>query len=149
MDPILRAVAIYFVLLVIFRIAGRRSLGHITTFDLVLALIIGETVEGALLGEDHSLTNAVLLVLTLVGMDLLTSLVKQRSPAVARVLEGVPILVVEEGAPHRDRMDRERIGVDDILGAARETQGLGRMEQIRYAVVEPNGSISVIPKEGA
>lgn len=149
MDPIFRAVAVYFVLLIIFRVTGRRSLAHITTFDLVLALIVGETVEGALVGEDHSLTNAVLLVLTLIGVDLLVSVVKQRSPWIARILEGIPVLVVEDGKLHRDRMDRERIDTDDILGAARETQGLGRLEQVRYAVVEPNGSISVIPKDDA
>jgi len=148
-DPIFRAVAVYFVLLIIFRVTGRRSLAHITTFDLVLALIVGETVEGALVGEDHSLTNAVLLVLTLIGVDLLVSVVKQRSPWIARILEGIPVLVVEDGKLHRDRMDRERIDTDDILGAARETQGLGRLEQVRYAVVEPNGSISVIPKDDA
>jgi uncharacterized membrane protein YcaP (DUF421 family) len=147
MDTIVRALVIYFVLLVIFRIAGKRSLAQITTFDLVLALIVGETVEGALVGDDQSLTNAVLLVLTLVGVDLVTALVKQRSPLLARVLEGLPVLVVENGSPHPDRLDRERIDRADILEAARQQQGLGRMEQIDYAVVEPNGEISVIPKE--
>jgi uncharacterized membrane protein YcaP (DUF421 family) len=147
MDTIVRALVIYFVLLVIFRIAGKRSLAQITTFDLVLALIVGETVEGALVGDDQSLTNAVLLVLTLVGVDLVTALVKQRFPLLARVLEGLPVLVVENGSPHPDRLDRERIDRADILEAARQQQGLGRMEQIDYAVVEPNGEISVIPKE--
>jgi uncharacterized membrane protein YcaP (DUF421 family) len=149
MDSILRAVAIYFFLLVLFRVVGKRSLAQLTTFDLVLALIVGETVEGALVGEDHSFTNAVLLVITLVGVDLVTSLAKQRSPLVTRILEGMPVLVVERGKLHEDRMDRERIDRGDILGAARQHQGVGRMDQVDYAIVETSGEISVIPKESS
>jgi uncharacterized membrane protein YcaP (DUF421 family) len=149
MDTILRAVFVFFLLLVIFRIAGRRTLAQITTFDLVLTLIISEAIQGALLNSsDHSLTNAFLLVVTLVGLDIGLSLLKMRSQRLERLIEGVPVVIVEEGVLHQDRMERERVDRGDLLEAARELQGLGRIDQIRYAVVEKNGRVTIVPKEG-
>lgn len=146
MSTILRAVILYIVLLVIFRIAGKRSFSQITTFDFVLLLIIGESIQQALLGEDFSLINAVLAVGTLVMLDILISLVKQRSPALDQVLESAPLILVENGKLIEDRMQRERVGKDDILEKARELQGLERLEDIQYAVLERSGGITIIPK---
>ena len=76
MDAVLRAGSIYFILLLIFRISGKRTLSQITTFDFVLLLIVGEATQQGLLGDDFSVTNAILLVLTLVGIDVVLSEVK-------------------------------------------------------------------------
>jgi uncharacterized membrane protein YcaP (DUF421 family) len=146
-DAVLRAAAIYAFLLLIFRIAGKRSLSQITTFDFVLLLIIGEATQQALLGNDFSITNALLIIVTLVGVDIGMSLWKQRSPALEKLVDGVPLVIVEEGKPLKDRMDKARVDEADILTAARELQGLERMDQIKYAVLERSGGISIVPKQ--
>ncbi|MDP9372336.1 MAG: DUF421 domain-containing protein [Chloroflexota bacterium] len=149
MDSVLRSAAIYVFLLVIFRIAGRRTLSEMTSFDFVLLLIVSEATQQGLLGNDFSLTNAFLVILTLIGLDVTLSLWKQRSPRVEKLLDGVPMVIVEDGRPLKDRMDKARIDEEDILTAARELQGLARMDQIQYAVLERSGGISVIPKQGS
>lgn len=146
MGSILRAVAIYVVLVIIFRISGRRSISQITNFDFVLLLIISEATQNAMLGSDYSMTNGFLVILTLVGLDILLSVWKERSPTVEKLLDGVPMVIVEDGKPLRERMNKARIGDDDVLIAARQLQGLERMEQIKYAVLERNGGISIIPR---
>lgn len=145
MDAILRGVAIYFFLLVIFRVAGRRTLSELSSFDFVLMLVVGESTQQALLSEDYSVTNACLLIITLVGIDILLAWVKQRSGAVERWLDGVPLVVLADGQPLHDRMKKARIDDFDILDAARKLRGLERFDQIKYAVLERNGGITIIP----
>jgi uncharacterized membrane protein YcaP (DUF421 family) len=147
MDSVLRGAALYLFLMVLFRVAGKRTLSDVTTFDFVLLLIVGEATQQALLGEDFSLTNAFLVILTLIGLDIAISLWQQRWPGLAKWLEGVPLVIVEHGQPLRERMRRARVSEDDILTAARERQGLARMDQIQYAVLERSGGISIIPKQ--
>jgi len=146
MESVLRAAAIYLLLLILFRIAGRRSLADITTFDLLLLMIIGEATQQALLGNDFSLINAALVIVTLIVIDVGLSLLKLRHPAVDRLIEGSPTLIVEYGRPLRARLAEARLREEDILLAARQTQGLERMEQIRFAILEKNGKISIIPE---
>jgi uncharacterized membrane protein YcaP (DUF421 family) len=146
MEPILRGLAVYVFLLVVFRLSGKRSLAETTSFDLVLLLIISETTQQAMVDHDHSMTNAFLLIVTLVGADILLSLIKQRAPAAERWIDGVPIVIVREGRLIEDRARRERIDENDVLEAARLEQGLESMEQIKYAVLERGGRISIIPK---
>jgi uncharacterized membrane protein YcaP (DUF421 family) len=145
MDAVVRALIIYVFLMIIFRVSGKRSLGQITTFDFVLLLIIGESVQQGLIGEDFSLTKAVLLIVTLVIADIGFSLWKQRWPAIGKFMDGVPVIVVEHGKPIEEHMSRARVDIADILSAARETHGLERIDQIKYAVLERNGGISIIP----
>ena len=147
MQSVFRAAAIYFILLLVFRVSGNRAIGQITTFDFVLLLIISEAIQQAMITTDYSLTNAFLLVVTLVGLDIMMSLWKQRSEKVARVLDGLPILVIEDGKLHHDRMQKERVDEGDILQVARDKHGLERLEQIKHAVVEASGGISVVPKK--
>ncbi len=146
MEPVLRALAIYGFLLVLFRLTGKRSLSQITTFDFILLLIISEALQNGLVGQDYSLTTAVVLVVTLVGADVGLSFVKCRSRRIDRWLEGTPLIVVAHGRPLADRMARERIDEDDVLTAARQLHGLERMDQIKYAILERSGGISVIPR---
>ncbi|WP_027602499.1 MULTISPECIES: DUF421 domain-containing protein [Pseudomonas] len=148
MESVLRAAALYAFLLVLFRITGRRALSEITTFDFVLLLVIGEATQQALLGDDFSVINAFLVIATLVLIDILLSLFKERSPRVGRFLDGVPLIVVEYGKPLTERLRKARLTEEDILEAARQSQGLERLEQIRFAVLEKNGQISVIPEPG-
>jgi uncharacterized membrane protein YcaP (DUF421 family) len=147
MDSVLRGVIIYFILLVILRVSGRRTLGQMTTFDFVLLLIIAETTQQALLGEDFSLTNAGLLIVTLMVIDIGLSLLRERWPRLNRIIEGLPLILVEDGGPIKERVDQSRVDEEDILAAARESQGIERMDQIKYAVLERNGGTSIIPKQ--
>lgn len=131
MDAVLRGLAVYIFLLIVFRIAGKRSVAEVTTFDFILILIIAEATQQALLGQDYSITNAFLLIITLLGADILMSLIKQRSPQAEKWLDGVPLVIVENSRPLHDRMDKARVDESDILTAARERLGLERMDQIK------------------
>jgi uncharacterized membrane protein YcaP (DUF421 family) len=148
MDAIVRGLAVYLFLLILFRIAGRRTLGNITNFDFVLLLIISEATQNAMIGNDYSVTNGFLVILTLVGLDIVFSFMKQRFPAMERYVDGLPLVLVEQGRPLKDLMKRVRVDEQDILASAREKHGLERMEQIKYAILETNGMISIVPKAG-
>jgi uncharacterized membrane protein YcaP (DUF421 family) len=147
MEMILRAAFVYCFLLLLFRIAGKRTLSQITNFDLVLTLILSESIQNALTDDDRSVTGAVLLVTTLVGLNILLSLLKMRLPWLEIALEGSPTILFEKGKKHDDRMKAERVDDADILEAARVAQGISRLDQIDYVVVEKDGQISVVPKE--
>ncbi|MDG9930713.1 MULTISPECIES: YetF domain-containing protein [Pseudomonas] len=147
MDAVLRAAAIYFALLILFKLAGRRSLSELTIFDFVLLLIIGEATQQALLGDDFSITNAILVIATLLAIDIFLNNLKWRSERFDTWLEGSPVIVVEHGRPLENRLKAARIKTEDILEAAREKQGIDRIDQIKFAIIEKNGAISVVPEE--
>lgn len=146
MDSVIRGLSIFVILLLVFRIAGKRTLHETTTFDFVLILIVSETVQQAMIDNDNSVTNAFILIVTLVGVNVVFSLLKQRFKWFAKITEGTPVVVIEHGRIHHDRMEKERIDQDDILNAARERRGLRGMDEVESAVLERDGSISVIPK---
>jgi uncharacterized membrane protein YcaP (DUF421 family) len=145
MDAVLRALTIYLILMVIFRLSGKRGLADVTTFDFILLLIISEATQNALLGNDYSLTNAAVIIVTLVTVDIVLSIVTSRSVKVEKLLSDVPTIVVEDGRVLDDRMSKLRMSVDDVLEQARVGHGLERLDQIKYAVVERSGTISIIP----
>jgi uncharacterized membrane protein YcaP (DUF421 family) len=147
METVINATVVYLFLLLMFRIAGKRTLAQVTTFDFVLLLIISEAVQQAMIGEDNSITNAFLLVMTLIGLNVLFSEIKLRWKAAEAVLDGAPLLIVENGKAKEDLMYKERVDVDDVLDAARERHGLERLEQVKFAVLERNGKISIVPNE--
>lgn len=147
MDSVLRAAAVYVFLLIIVRAAGRRTLGEMTAFDFVLLLIISEAIQNAMIGDDYSLTNSFLVVTTLVGIDVALTIGKVRFPRLDKWIDGTPTILVVHGRPLRDRMEWARVDTHDVLEAARELRGLERMEQIKYAVLECDGGITIIPED--
>lgn len=149
MESVLRAVVVYLFLLVVFRLSGKRTLGEVSAFDAVLLLIISEATTQALVGQDYSLVNAALVITTLVGTDMLLSKLKKRSPQLEQVLDSVSLLLIDDGKPQRARMEQECVDEADILEAARKSQGISRLDQIRYAILEKNGGITVVPKEAS
>jgi uncharacterized membrane protein YcaP (DUF421 family) len=146
MDAVVRGAMVYLFLLLLFRLAGRRTLAQMTSFDFVFLLIISEATQNAMIGDDYSMTNGMLVVLTLVGLDIFLSHLKRWSTTADKWLDGRPTIIVEQGRPKTDIMSRARIDEQDVLAAARESQGLERMDQIKYAVLEASGSISIIPR---
>ena len=146
MDSVLRAAAIYLVVLVVFRLAGRRTLSELTTFDFVLLLIIGEATQQALLGDDFSIVNAMVVIVSLVVFDITLSLLKNKSRWLSKLIDGEPMIIVEHGQVLESRIRKARIDEGDILEAARHSQGLERIDQIKFAILEKDGKISIIPR---
>ena len=149
MDAVLRGTAIYVVLLLLFRLTGRRALSQVTTFDLVILLIISEATQQALLGEDFSLTQAALVIATLLLVDRGADYLSWRSDRFRRVTESVPAILVENGRVLSDVMTKFHVSIDDVMTAGREAHGLERMDQIKWAVLETSGGISVVPYQVA
>jgi uncharacterized membrane protein YcaP (DUF421 family) len=145
MNPVIRGLAVYLFVFIIFRILGKRSLAEVTTFDFVLLLIISETTTDALIGEDYSLMACFIMVTTLVSIDLIMSLLKSRFKMFDKISDGAPLIIVDNGKLLKQRMNKSRVDEEDILEAARAVHGLETMDQIRYAVLERDGSISIIP----
>ncbi|WP_242921329.1 DUF421 domain-containing protein [Pontibacter liquoris] len=146
MDSVIRGLAIYFFLLLIFKVSGKRSLHDTTTFDFVLLLIISETTQQALLADDFSLVNGFILITTLVFTDIVLSLVKQKFKTTDKVLDGTPTILVDNGKLLKDRMEKVRVDEGDIMESARKLRGLESMQQVKYAILENDGSISIIPR---
>jgi uncharacterized membrane protein YcaP (DUF421 family) len=147
MNAVLRATLIYAFVWLLFRIGGKRTLAQATPFDLVLLLMISEAAQEALVGDDHSITHAIVLIATFVFIDLGLSLAKQWWPIMDPLLDSEPLVIVAEGRPIAHRMQKERVSEGDVLNAARKLRGLTRLDQIRYAVLESTGDITVIGYE--
>jgi uncharacterized membrane protein YcaP (DUF421 family) len=148
METVFRGAAIYLALLVITRFSGRRTLGELTVFEFVLILIVAETTQQALLGEDFSITNALLLIVTLFALDVALSYAKRWSARFSVWVEGQPTVLISLGVPDERALSRSRVSLDEVLESARLQQGLERLDQIKFAVLEASGKISIIPKGG-
>ena len=120
MESVIRPALVYLFLLLLLRLTGKRTLAQITSFDFVLLLIISEATQQALIGEDNSMINGAIVVATLIGLNILMSLLKQRSKWFDRLLDDIPLVIVADGKPLKDRMDKARVDEDDVLDAARE-----------------------------
>lgn len=146
MDAVLRALVIYLVLLVLFRLSGKRALSDVTTFDFVILLIVGEATQQALLGEDFSITQAALVIGTLLALDRLSDYLSWRSGRFERLTESLPVVLVENGRVLEEVLRRTHLSESDVLTAARMRQGLERMDQVKFAVLETSGGISIVPR---
>jgi uncharacterized membrane protein YcaP (DUF421 family) len=144
--PVVRAVVMYLFLLVLLRVTGKRTLSEVTAFDFIVLLIISETTQQAMTGNDFSVTNAAILVLTLIILQRAADWLSDRSSRADRVLNDRPVVIVEDGKPLDEWMRWNSLTVEEVLEEARQSQGIGSMDEIKYAVLERNGGISVIPR---
>jgi uncharacterized membrane protein YcaP (DUF421 family) len=133
--------------MLVFRLSGKRTLAQTTPFEFVLLLIISEVTQQALVGEDYSITTSLILITTLIGVDLLFSMIKQKWKGFEEVTEGSPLIVVANGKLLHNRARKARVSEEDVIEAARNLHGLERFDQIKYAVLELDGTISIIPEE--
>lgn len=147
MITIVNAIIVYWVLLFALRLVGRRGPSLMTPFEIIILFLMGGMGLQAIVGNDHSLTNALLGITTVVLMHALVASLKQWSPRFGRIVDGTPIIVFGKGQWHKDRMHQLRIDQQDVMAAAR-SQGVERLEQVKYAVVERNGGISVVKQDG-
>jgi uncharacterized membrane protein YcaP (DUF421 family) len=144
-STVLRASIIYLFVLVVMRLAGKRTLAEMSTFDLVVLLVLSEAIQPALVADDTRVTSAMLIVLTIVGIDALLGLVKDKSHKASQLLDDIPTVLVRNGVMNERAMERERLDQDDIMEAARRQLGLERLDQVRFAILERTGGISIIP----
>jgi uncharacterized membrane protein YcaP (DUF421 family) len=113
---------------------------------LILLIILGDAVQQGLTQDDYSLTGAFLAVGTIAVLQVLVSWVSYRFPRTRKVIEGTPIIVVQDGEPIENNLKRERLDLDDVAEAARQ-QGIARLDEIKWAVLETTGQLSFIKKE--
>lgn len=143
MDAVLRGLAIYLVLLLLFRLAGKRSLKQATNSDLLLLLFVGEVTQQALVSREFSLRIVVAIIVVLFALSRVLDFMSTRSK---RDQGDRPLVLVDNGEALHDRMGQARLTPEDIMFEARESHGLQRMEQIEYAVLGKSGSIAIIPR---
>lgn len=146
MESVLRAAFMYFFLLFILRISGKRTLAEITLFDFVLVLIIGDASQQAITANDYSVINGIIVVSTLILIDKLFSLLKIKFPKLERIMDGQPLVIVVDGKPQAKLMRAMEIEEEDILESARKWRGIARMDEIKYAILEKDGGITIVPK---
>lgn len=147
MESVIRGFAIYLVLLIIIRLSGRRTMDQATPFDFVLLLIIAETTQQALLGDDFSITNAVVLIVTLCLMDIGLSYLTRWSGRLRDVVDGRPTILVLDGKVDERALRKTRMDRHDIMVAARKQQGLETFDQVKHAILETDSGITVIPRK--
>lgn len=142
---VLRACVVYFILLSMIRMTGKRTMGQFTPFDMLLVVLLGNAVQNALLSEDTSVGGGLVLAATLIALNWIVGLASARSANVERWVEGSPVLLAREGQVYRDVLRRELISHEDFEKAMREA-GCLDMADIRLAVLENNGHITVVPR---
>lgn len=145
MDIVLRAVAVFFFLYVLMRVIGRRELSTLEPFDLILLVILGDAVQQGLTQDDYSLTGSLLAVGTIAILQLSTSFLNFHFPRLRPILNGEPIVVVQDGKPIARNLQRERVTVEDLLSAARR-QNMAKLDDVAWAVMETSGEITFIKK---
>jgi uncharacterized membrane protein YcaP (DUF421 family) len=145
MDIVLRAIVLYFFIVLVMRVIGRRELSSMTPFDLVLLIVLGDAIQQGLTQDDYSVTGAFLAVATIATLQVFTSWLSFRSKRARKVLEGDPLVVVEKGKVVDHNLKRERMTEDEIAEEMRQQQ-ISSLDEVEWAILESNGSISFIKK---
>jgi uncharacterized membrane protein YcaP (DUF421 family) len=147
MEIVLRSVAIFLFLWLLTRAIGKKELAEMSTFELVMIVTIGDLVQQGVTQEDMSVTGAMLAVGTIALLVVAMSYVGFRWPGSKRVIEGVPVVVVDRGAIVDETIAIERLSRDEVISSARE-QGIDDLAQVRFGVLEPDGSFSFVREDG-
>ena len=146
-EIVLRTLVVYITVLGLLRLGGKRELGTMSPADLVVILIIANAVQNAMNGGDVSLIGGLISAATLVGGNLLLGRFGRRIPILGRLVYEEPTLLVQDGKPITENLRHEHVDVADVEMAARE-HGVSDLNEVAAAVLEIDGSISIIPKKG-
>ena len=138
MDIVLRGIVVFAFLLLLTRIIGRRELSSLQPFDLILLIILGDAVQQGLTQDDYSLTGPFLAIGTIAVLQVLVSWVGYRFPKARPILEGVPIVVVQDGEVIERNLKRERLTAEEVAEEAR-LQNIAHLADVRFAILETNG----------
>jgi len=147
-ELLLRGSVIYLTLFLVFRLSGKRQVGQLTPFDLILLLIISDAVQNAMVGPDTSLSAGLLVAAVLLGWNRFFGHISARSRRIERWLEGRPEIVVHKGHVDEEVLRRNDISLEELRAALRR-QGVFDLDDVDYAVLETNGGFSVKRREGA
>ena len=142
---VLRATAIYALVMVLVRVSGKRAVGQFTPFDLVLLILIGNAVQNGINGGDNSLTGAAIMATTLIALNYAVAYVTSRNRKVEKFVEGVPVLLARDGQLFEAVLRRELVSREDFREALR-MNGVDDVAEVELALLETNGSISVVKK---
>jgi uncharacterized membrane protein YcaP (DUF421 family) len=145
-ELVVRSVVIYLAMIVALRVFGKRQIGQFTIFDLVLILLVANAVQPAMTGPDNSLLGGVIIIVALVLADGLVAVARARIPFVNSLLEPRPTVIGEDGRWLMQAMEREDVTIADAEMALRE-HGIASVTDVQLAVLEADGSISVVPKD--
>ena len=145
---LVRAGIIYVFLILILRFTGKRQIGQMEPFDLVLLLILSNAVQNSMNGGDNSVTAGMLLALTLVALNYATGLVIFRSKRAEAFVEGKPVVLIHNGRVYEDSLRQEKVTRHELIAALRDA-GCAGPEDVHYAILETNGHISVHPRKPA
>lgn len=145
-ELILRAIVVYFVVMLMLRVSGKRAVGQFTPFDMVLLILIGNAVQNGMNGGDNSLPAALLLCAVLVVLNFAMAYVSSRNRKLHELIEGVPVLIAVRGKVFDDVLKREKLSREDFDEALRQAEN-GKPEDIKYAMLETNGKISFVMQE--
>ena len=145
MDLVLRAAVVFVFVVVLTRVIGRRELGSLAPIDLILLIILGDALQQGLTQDDYSVTGAFLVVGTLAVLQVFTSWMTYRVPFTRKVLEGEPLIVVQDGKLIDKNLKRERMTLEEVTESARMHE-IGSLDEVQWAVLERNGEISFIKK---
>jgi uncharacterized membrane protein YcaP (DUF421 family) len=146
MDLVLRAIFVFCFLLVLTRVIGKRELSSLQPFDLILLIIVGDAVQQGLTQDDYSLTGLVLVVGTIAVLQVCVSWLGYRFPRVRPILEGEPIIVLQDGKPIERNLKRERLTVEEIAEQARQ-QSIPHLADLKFVVLETDGRLSFIKND--
>ncbi len=147
LDLVIRSVLVYVLFLAALRLAGKRELGQFTIFDLALVLLAANALQPAITGPDASLPGALIIVLTLFVLNRLVAFARLKSVRIRRLLDYSPTTIAKDGHWLEGAVDQEGLDVDDLSAALRE-HGLESIKQVRLAVLEHDGSVSIVPAAG-
>ena len=147
MDIVLRAVVAYVFILFLMRVVGRRELSSMEPSDVILLVVIGDLVQNGVTQSDYSITGIVLAAGTIGLLATLTAYATFRSSRIRNVVEGEPVILVEDGKLIERNMKNERLTLDEVMEQARLQQGVESLDDVRWAVLETSGSISIVKKE--
>lgn len=144
---VLRAIAVYVVVLVLMRVTGKRTVGQFTPFDLLVVVLLGTAVQNSLIGEDTSLLGGLILAATLLALNWTVGRLSARSRRFDRLVEGMPVILARHGHLYREQLARQSISERDFA-IARRTAGYATLAEIELAVLETSGKITFIARRG-
>lgn len=143
---VVRAVVVFGFLLLLLRLAGKRQIGQMTPFDLVLLLVISNAVQNSMNGGDNSITAGLILAATLVAVDSLLGWLAFRSKKIDRLLEGKPVILVHGGKIDHAALAEVQMTLADLQSSLR-ANGVTSAEEVHLAILETTGRVSVIPQQ--
>jgi uncharacterized membrane protein YcaP (DUF421 family) len=148
MDLVLRALVLFAAVFVLLRVIGRRELAQMEPFDFILLIVLGDAIQQGLTQDDYSVTGSLIVIITIAAIQVGLGYSAYRSKRFRKLIEGEPVVLVENGRPIEKNLRWARIAPEELAEEARLSK-LGSLDEIAWAVLETSGKVSIIPKKEA